>query len=267
MKSELIYHQKGIDPLYKIWHILGDNIMIIYTYSNDGNIVFSDKIYPIKKGVFCFIGSKKYHYTMPENPQIYDRTKVYVNNDDFFKILSLTSEETHFFETFSSDSVVYAQIPPDMQPSVEQLLDELNEYSSSDTHFNFMFTATVIKLLIFLDTYSLERIPQVHGFTAKTIKYINEHITEDISIETICQEIHVSKYYLCHKFKKLTGITIMDYILKTRLTNAKYMLKEDEISVSEIAEKCGFCSISYFCRVFKEHYNVTPLAYRKEHRK
>ena len=59
----------------------------------------------------------------------------------------------------------------------------------------------------------------------------------------------------------------MDYILKTRLTNAKYMLKEDDISVSEIAEKCGFCSISYFCRVFKEHYNITPLAYRKLHQK
>ena len=78
--------------------------------------------------------------------------------------------------------------------------------------------------------------------------------------------VHMSKYHLCRRFKNITGFTIMEYILKTRLAAAKNMLKTESISITEISEKCGFSSVSYFSRVFKEHTGITAIAYRKEYR-
>ena len=59
------------------------------------------------------------------------------------------------------------------------------------------------------------------------------------------------------------GMTVMDYVLKTRIVLAKNMLEKENVSISEVSGRCGFSSESYFCRVFKESVGVSPLKYRK----
>ena len=87
---------------------------------------------------------------------------------------------------------------------------------------------------------------------------------ENIEIDDICDAIHVSKYYFCQKFKQVTGTTVMNYILNTRIASAKSMLENPALSISEVSEQCGFSSISYFCRVFKEESGMTPLQFQKK---
>jgi AraC-like DNA-binding protein len=55
----------------------------------------------------------------------------------------------------------------------------------------------------------------------------------------------------------------MEYILATRIVLAKEMLQKTDLTVGEISERCGFSSISYFCRVFKQDTGRTPLGFRK----
>lgn len=78
--------------------------------------------------------------------------------------------------------------------------------------------------------------------------------------------VNISKYYFCRQFKERTGLTIMNYVLKTRIILAKNELKKTELSISEISQKYGFSSVSYFCRVFKEEERCSPLQYRKRNR-
>lgn len=73
----------------------------------------------------------------------------------------------------------------------------------------------------------------------------------------------MSKYYFCKKFKQVTGLTVMRYILKMRIGTAKNMLENTDLSIGRISEQCGFSSQSYFCRVFKEEWGITPLQYQK----
>ena len=101
------------------------------------------------------------------------------------------------------------------------------------------------------------------GFMAAAMEYIHNHIESDLTLDGICRAAHVSKYHFCRKFKQITGITVMDYILKTRLLSAKQLLAKTKRSVSEISEDCGFSSISYFCRIFREKEGRSPLEYRK----
>ena len=90
LNENCILHQKGIDSLYRIWHTPGEN-MIIYFHSGTGSIVTTEKSYTIAKGSICFIGSDKFHYTLPETAVEYDRSKVFVSNETLSGILSCAS--------------------------------------------------------------------------------------------------------------------------------------------------------------------------------
>ena len=89
-----------------------------------------------------------------------------------------------------------------------------------------------------------------------------QNIFKEITIDEICNHLHISKYYFCRQFKKSTGMTVMNYVLKTRITLAKDMLLNHDLSITDVSMRCGFSSVSYFCRVFKEDTGVTPLKFK-----
>jgi AraC-like DNA-binding protein len=97
------------------------------------------------------------------------------------------------------------------------------------------------------------------------VEYINTNIFSELSIDAICAAIHTSKYHFCRQFKKATGLTVSNYILKTRIVMAEGMLQNSDATIGEVSEKCGFCSISYFCRVFKDETGMTPRQYKLSH--
>ncbi len=72
----------------------------------------------------------------------------------------------------------------------------------------------------------------------------------------------LSKDYLSQLFKKTTGLTVTEYIMKKRLSSAKQLLDRD-VSISDTAYALGFCSESYFISCFKKKYGITPKEYVK----
>ena len=118
--------------------------------------------------------------------------------------------------------------------------------------------------MVFLKKYSLENTPATSGMMNEAIEYINNNITKSLTIDEICSKIHISKYHLCRQFKITTGTTIMKYILKTRIVLAKNMLSNQALSITEISNRCGFSSVAYFSRVFKEDTGMNPLNFKKK---
>ena len=257
--KRVICHEIGKDAYFKIWHAT-DPHMIIYMNSDGGSIVCSEKTYPISKGVLCFIGAGKYHYTMPDEPEIYDRSKLYIPE----KMLEQFSENG-FLKKFSNEALIYAIIPEEKRDEVERLFYEIEETEEDPQYKDALFLSSAMKLLVLLDQHSLESTQQTTGFINKAVEYISDHIFQELTIDEICSAIHISKYHFCRTFRTTMNMTVMDYILKTRIVMAEGMLRKDRFSVSEISEKCGFSSISYFCRVFKEENGLTPLGYRRKY--
>ena len=120
-----------------------------------------------------------------------------------------------------------------------------------------------MKLLLYLNKYSVESILSTTGFMAKSMDYINKNISNEIRVDDICTAVGISKYHFCREFKKNTGLTVMKYILQTRIVLAKNDLLKTKLSITEISERNGFSSVSFFCRVFKEEEKLSPLQYRK----
>ncbi len=94
-------------------------------------------------------------------------------------------------------------------------------------------------------------------------RYISYNWNEGINLPDIADACHLSESYCSSLFKQYVGQTISDYITDIRINRASEMLRYSNESVSEIAEKTGFCDIYYFSRTFKKIKGMSPLQFRK----
>lgn len=90
--------------------------------------------------------------------------------------------------------------------------------------------------------------------------YINEHYSEDLSLDDLANRFFVSKYHLSREFQRLVGTSVHRYIIQKRLVMAKQMLSEG-IPSSEVYQHCGFGDYSNFYRAFKAEYQISPKEY------
>ncbi len=256
MKLKTFYRTLGKDKYFKIWHASAEH-MLIYMESEGGCIVCNEKTYPIQKGVLCFVGAGKYHYTMPDEPQKYMRSKIFIPPQIFKRWLSAL-QDASAVSVFAENAFVYAEIEAEKRDAVREIFKQLAEEKCTEPEL----LSGVMKLLALCKADSREVSYAPAGFMDRAIEYINRNIHVPLDIDAICAAIHISKFYFCREFKKQTGLTVMNYILKTRIILSQSMLKDRDVSVSEVSEKCGFSSVSYFCRVFKNHLGISPLQYR-----
>jgi two-component system, response regulator YesN len=100
-------------------------------------------------------------------------------------------------------------------------------------------------------------------FLLQDIKeYMNEHLHEDISLQDVADKMFFSTVYFSRFFKKQTGETFSNYLLRIRMEQAVKLL-EKNLKVTEISEACGYHDPSYFARIFKEYYKYTPKDYAR----
>lgn len=97
------------------------------------------------------------------------------------------------------------------------------------------------------------------------IQFINSHINEPIGIIDVANCIGKSRAYITKKFKEETGKSIGEYIMASKMKEAKNLLKHTEKSLGEISSYLCFSTQSYFQNVFKKQFGITPAKYRQKH--
>ena len=261
---EISHHELGRDPLYKIWNRSSKNFMI-FTYSEGGSFVFQDKVFAMQKGSLCFIKKGTYHYTVPKMPEKYDRSKIYLSDEHFDKLLALLSCDERAREIFSGD-MAYAIVPKTEIEEIEELFNRANKSVKSDKT---EFLSCYFSLMSAIKKYGTTKHESVKAHALKdcvsvAIDFINKNYAETLTLEQICKNVLTSKYHFCRKFKSAVGMTVMDYLTYTRVVVAKKLLAETNLTIIEISEKCGFSGISYFCQKFKSLTGKTANQYRKQ---
>ena len=105
---------------------------------------------------------------------------------------------------------------------------------------------------------------QTRKVITKAFEYINSHFNEDISLNDVANHIYMSPWYFSKLFKKESGETFSEFLLKTRIQNAKLFLKNNlELKTYEIAEKVGVSDARYFGQIFRKVTGMTPSEYRE----
>lgn len=132
----------------------------------------------------------------------------------------------------------------------------------SDSLFSY-FIVLLNKIDVKVDnktTFSEKPIPAT---VLKVMAYMQEHFSENISLDFLAKEFYISKFTLNYNFKKYASCTPIEYLLGIRLTKAKELLLTTKKNIDEISEICGFSSPNYFGVIFKKFETVSPTTYRR----
>ena len=96
----------------------------------------------------------------------------------------------------------------------------------------------------------------------KCLKLIDSSYSAPITMEDLCAVSGLSKQHICRLFRGSLNTRPMEYIAKRRIQAAKELLSGTKMTIEDIAEKTGFCSSSYFCKLFKRYEDITPTQFR-----
>jgi AraC-like DNA-binding protein len=144
---------------------------------------------------------------------------------------------------------------------VKSLYDEIFEkISRLDLQSKMKCLSLVYELLsVIAEQSSLESRNQ---YIDKALKYIHAHYCENINVQGLSLELGLSYNYFSKLFKRNTGVSPIQYINNLKINKAKFLLKNTDMQVGEIAEAVGCIDQFYFSRMFKRTENLSPIKYR-----
>jgi two-component system response regulator YesN len=122
------------------------------------------------------------------------------------------------------------------------------------------FLDHISKWVAIITKYELH---QSDSLIRKTCEFVINHVEEDIKMETIANELYVSRDYIGKVFKQKAGYHLSEYITKVKMEHAKYLISTGGYKNYEISEKLGYKKPDYFSQLFKSYTGYTPMEYRK----
>ena len=262
-----IFKKKDQEPFNEKLHT-HDFIEIVYVLSGDGKQQIDGKTYNVGSGSLLFINYGQTHAFASEDMLYYNimiipeavSSKI-INTDNAFEILSLTA-----FEEFkdADTSCPFVNFTGDAKMCVEKVVDEMyKEFRSNNPGCQTVLRGylTVLLAYIFREMLPVEKF--TNTIPIQITKYIEKHFDEKLTLERLAEKCFYSPKYFSRIFKECFGITVSDYIKKTRLEEAKCLLEKTQYTVEDISRRVGYEDTARFYKYFKEMYGITPREYKK----
>ena len=236
---------------------------ILYLIKGELSYSIEGRTYEVRPGDIIFVGAGEVHKPILHQ-QEYERIIIYVSKDYLTRYESANDSLGLCFDNASGNNSHLLRIPDFKATRAGACLRELESSYQTSEYATLLYRQVLfLEFLIHLNRASLsistsssEDIRQ-NGKMAAIIDYINEHLTEELSIETLGNVFFMRRYYLMHTFKKETGYSIGNYISTKRLLLAKELI-ENGSSVTTACYKCGFRNYSTFLRAYKKQFQVAP---------
>ena len=162
-------------------------------------------------------------------------------------------------------NIFYSGTSPDYQWLFEQMIRELQLCRAN---YKELLTMLLRHIFLLINRYLKEN--GKSGIDAlndieRSIRYFNENYTKDINIGEYAKSLHVSTCWFNRRFKQVTKVTPLQYILSLRLSNAKMLLETQDYNVTETSYAVGFHNPLYFSRLFTKHIGMSPSEYKALH--
>ena len=128
----------------------------------------------------------------------------------------------------------------------------------------FLLNAVFCDLSKRAEAVASNKISSSFSFLASAISKIQSDFRENLTLNSVADELGITPQYLSRLFCKNAGLGFSAFLTRTRLEKAGLYLKETGFSVTEIAYEVGYRDLSHFMRSFKRYYGLTPLTYKKQ---
>lgn len=155
----------------------------------------------------------------------------------------------------------------------KNILDIYADYYSNSTVADVRIYMNLLNILIAVRKYQLKRsavLTMASDISSDdsiklsyVMKYINQNFTEELSLDRLAEIAGYSKYHFSRIFKKYNGVSFVQYISTKRIKMAENLLVDPELSITEVAMRSGFASLTTFNRTFKMVKNCTPSEFKR----
>jgi len=109
-----------------------------------------------------------------------------------------------------------------------------------------------------------QRLPDVEWIQLVT-DYIDNNYSASLTLQDLAEASHGSPYHLHRTFKKIKGVTPVEYIQQVRIAKAQQLLIHSGLEIAKVGASVGMTNTAYFITLFKKRTGITPAQYRKEH--
>lgn len=250
-KKEFDFHYHDF---YKILIFLNGNV----SYNVEG------KYFDLQPDDVILVSAGEIHRPIIHGNSPYERIIIYLSRDFFEKYRDDDSDLFYCFQEVQAAGSNLIRMGEAVRPRFAALNRELAR-SFRDQAFAGPLYEKIkfIEYLILLNRALLNHdtacicASDYNQTVLDIMDYINEHISEDLDIDTIAEHFYLTRYYIMHLFKSETGITIGKYITEKRLFTARKLI-ENGFSVTDACYRSGFRNYSAFYRAYKNKYHSSP---------
>lgn len=241
---------------------------IYYSISGGKQFLIDNCLYNFVPGDIFFINSFESHHLLQLDEYEHERIIIHVHPEYLKKI---STENTDLNHCFSSRLTKYSNKCSLTNNEQKRLMYLIHELSSEMKYGQELLDlSTFLKLMVFLNEIYVQKNPSNTKKASPSgkryeqfnniLSYINQHISEDLSIQGLANHFYLSSSYLCKIFKQETGTTINKYITAQRITLAKSLLTNGH-SVADTYNMCGFRDYSNFLKTFTKIVGISPKKY------
>lgn len=241
---------------------------VYYQYRGERIYFIENRTYSISSGTLVFIGSNRIHKTISRSPEQHERF-LFEIEDSFFQHWQ-SFEASVSFSELKHHVLFVIKLDESERFLIEHLLFAIDRaFIDRKSGYAAVVSSLVFLLLRFIEDNGTQSTPISEPKTNKEQKvfemteYINRNIKGDLSLEEMSQRFFMSKSTICHAFKEVTGLSFGEYVNTRRIQQARILLEETKLSISEIAASVGYDSSAKLRRIFDHHLSMTPREYRK----
>lgn len=243
-----------------------DLFELLLPLTSSGNIFVNDQVYPLQRGRLYLIGENTLHRTMVEG--FHSRYVLHISRSALSK---LSTPQTDFLQ-LTRDAFRWAELD---EEQLSRLTGAFESLSRSKQHAGFggdlLQTAALLELLVLAAPLLQADAPGGTEYSkdfqriVPILDYIQNNLTDNLTLDQIAERFYISKHYLCRIFKLATGFSVMEYVIHSRVLRARRLLQEG-VSVQQAGELSGFADNSHFIRTFGNLTGTSPGRYAREHR-
>lgn len=232
---------------------------LMFVKEGQGNIMIDSEMFPFKKGDIVIYNPGTMHRERTEEGSECNMIFIGISNLSIDGLKpgclcegkhAVVATESHY------DTMLFY---------LEQLFAEKDQRNIQGVAIYKELLNIIIASILRLSKDSAKAVENSKTYTEIKL-YLDKNYTDIASIDALCKQLYINKYYLTHIFTQRYGISPLQYLIKKRIALAKHLLVATDEKVDDIAAICGYEDMSYFCRTFKKQENITPLKFRKMHR-